>query len=86
VDHGLNRTTRDWPHLCGARCLPRGHTLSSTKLDWLGRWLTDGPAVGGVTAKEIEQVFLLARVMDKAVLGLHYRRREQKRDGQLALF
>src|SRR5512144_2540464 len=37
------------------------------------------------TAKEIEQVFLLTRVMYKAVLGLHYRRKEQ-RAGQLALF
>ena len=38
------------------------------------------------TAKEIEQVFLLTRVMYKAVLGLHYRRKEQRRAGQLALF
>ena len=37
------------------------------------------------TAKEIEQVFLLTRVMYKAVLG-HYRRKEQRRAGQLALF
>ena len=36
--------------------------------------------------EEIEQVFLLTRVMYKAVLGLHYRREEQKRAGQLALF
>ena len=35
---------------------------------------------------EINQVFLLARVMYKAVLGLHYKRREQKRNGQLAIF
>ena len=38
------------------------------------------------TSKEIEQVFLLTRVMYKAVLGLHYRREEQRRAGQLALF
>jgi hypothetical protein len=38
------------------------------------------------TAKEIEQVFLLTRVMYKAVLGLHYRRKEQRRTGQLAIF
>ena len=38
------------------------------------------------TTKEIEQVFLLTRVMYKAVLGLHYRREEQRRAGQLALF
>jgi hypothetical protein len=38
------------------------------------------------TSKEIEQVFLLTRVMYKAVLGLHYRRKEQRRAGQLALF
>jgi hypothetical protein len=34
--------------------------------------------------EEIEQVFLLARVMYKAILGLHYKRQEQKKTGQLA--
>jgi len=38
------------------------------------------------TEEEIEQVSLLTRVMYKAVLGLHYRRKEQKKAGQLALF
>jgi hypothetical protein len=36
--------------------------------------------------EEIEQVFLLARVMYNAVLGLHFQRREQKKNGQLAIF
>ena len=36
--------------------------------------------------EEINQVFLLTRVMYKAVLGLHYKRKEQKQKGQLALF
>jgi hypothetical protein len=36
--------------------------------------------------EEIERVFLLARVMYKAVLGLHYQRKRQKKDGQLAIF
>ena len=36
--------------------------------------------------EEIEQVFLLSRVMYKAILGLHYRRKEQKKEGQLAIF
>jgi hypothetical protein len=36
--------------------------------------------------EEIDQVFLLARVMYKAVLGLHYKRQEQKQSGQLAIF
>jgi len=36
--------------------------------------------------KEVEQVFLLARVLYKAVLGLHYKRQEQKRNGQLTIF
>ncbi len=36
--------------------------------------------------EEIEQVTLLARVMYKAVLGLHYKREEQKKSGQLAIF
>jgi hypothetical protein len=38
------------------------------------------------TEKEINDVFLLTRVMYKAVLGLHYRRQEQKKSGQLAIF
>jgi len=36
--------------------------------------------------EEIEQVFLLTRVMYKAVLGLHYKRQVQKKEGQLAIF
>ena len=36
--------------------------------------------------EEIEQVFLMARVMYKAVLGLHYKRQEQKKNGQMAIF
>jgi hypothetical protein len=36
--------------------------------------------------EEIERVFLLTRVMYKAVLGLHYKRQEQKKSGQLAIF
>ncbi len=36
--------------------------------------------------EEIENVFLLARVMYKAVLGLHFTRQQQKRSGQLAIF
>ena len=35
---------------------------------------------------EINQVFLLTRVMYKAVLGLHVKRKEQKKQGQLAIF
>jgi hypothetical protein len=37
-------------------------------------------------AEEIDQVFLLSRVMYKAILGLHYQRKAQKRNGQLAIF
>ncbi len=36
--------------------------------------------------KEVDQVFLLARVMYKAVLGLHFQRQQQKKNGQLAIF
>jgi hypothetical protein len=36
--------------------------------------------------EEIDRVFHLTRVMWKAVLGLHYKRREQKKSGQLAIF
>lgn len=35
---------------------------------------------------EVEQVVLLVRVMYKAVLGLHFQRRTQKKQGQLVLF
>jgi hypothetical protein len=38
------------------------------------------------TTEEIESVFHLTRVMYKAVLGLHYRRQEQRKSGQLPLF
>jgi hypothetical protein len=38
------------------------------------------------TEQEIEHVFHLTRVMYKAVLGLHYKRLEQKKSGQLVLF
>ena len=36
--------------------------------------------------EEIEQVTMLARVMYKALLGLHYKRKEQKKAKQLAIF
>ena len=36
--------------------------------------------------EEIEQLNLLARDMYKAILGLHYKRKEQKKNGQLAIF
>jgi hypothetical protein len=38
------------------------------------------------TEDEINNVFLLSRVMYKAVLGLHFTRQQQKRSGQLAIF
>jgi hypothetical protein len=38
------------------------------------------------TEDEINSVFHLTRVMYKAVLGLHYRRQEQKKSGQLTIF
>lgn len=38
------------------------------------------------TTEQIDQVFFLSRVMWKAVLGLHYKRKEQKEKGQLAIF
>jgi hypothetical protein len=36
--------------------------------------------------EEIDRIFLLTRVMYKAVLGLYYKRQEQKKTGQLAIF
>jgi hypothetical protein len=36
--------------------------------------------------EEVNQIFLLTRVMYKAVLGLHYKRQEQKKNGQLTIF
>ena len=38
------------------------------------------------TEEEINNIFLMAWVMYKAVLGLHYKRQEQKKSGQLAIF
>ena len=38
------------------------------------------------TEEEIDHVFHLTRAMWKAVLGLHYKRKEQKKSGQLAIF
>ena len=38
------------------------------------------------TQKEINSYFIAARVLYKAVLGLHYKRKEQKKQGQLAIF
>jgi hypothetical protein len=38
------------------------------------------------TEEEIDSVFHLTRVMYKAVLGLHYKRLEQKKSGQLTIF
>jgi hypothetical protein len=35
---------------------------------------------------EVNQIFLLTRVMYKAVLGLHFKRQAQKKSGQLAIF
>ena len=35
---------------------------------------------------EVENVFLLTRVMYKVVFGLHFQRKARKRSGQLALF
>jgi hypothetical protein len=36
--------------------------------------------------EEIDHFFLITKVMYKAVLGLHYKRKAQKRSGQLAIF
>jgi hypothetical protein len=36
--------------------------------------------------EEIDNVFLMALVMYKAVLGLHYQRQQQKKNGQLSLY
>jgi hypothetical protein len=38
------------------------------------------------TKEEIDSVFHLTRVMYKAMLGLHYKRLEQKKSGQLTIF
>ena len=38
------------------------------------------------TQQEIDEMYHTARILWKAVLGLHYRRKEQKQSGQLAIF
>jgi hypothetical protein len=40
----------------------------------------------GPKEAEIERVTLLTRVMYRAILGLHYKRKAQKQTGQLAIF
>jgi hypothetical protein len=51
--------------------------ISLALLDELGRRPTE---------QEIERYFLAARVLYKAVLGLHFERRDQKKNGQIPLF
>ena len=36
--------------------------------------------------EEINNIYVLSRVMYKAVLGLHFTRQAQKKQGQLAIF
>jgi hypothetical protein len=38
------------------------------------------------TEEKINEVYLTARVLYKAILGLHFQRQEQKKAGQLAIF
>jgi hypothetical protein len=38
------------------------------------------------TKEEIDHMYLLTTVSYKAILGLHYKRQEQKKTGQLAIF
>jgi hypothetical protein len=68
-------------------------SAQETKLDQKRRLLKAKIAVaiqdetGQVPSKEkIEEVFLLARVMYKAALGTRDKRKEQKKQGQLAIF
>jgi hypothetical protein len=51
--------------------------ISLALLDELGRKPTN---------QEVERYFLAARVLYKAVLGLHFERREQKKNGQIPVF
>jgi hypothetical protein len=51
--------------------------ISLALLDELGRRPTE---------QEVERYFLAARVLYKAVLGLHFERRDQKKNGQIPLF
>jgi len=51
--------------------------ISLALLDELGRRPTD---------QEIERYFLAARVLYKAVLGLHFELQQQKKNGQIPLF
>jgi hypothetical protein len=36
--------------------------------------------------EEIDRIFLMTKLMYKAVLGLHFKRKELKKSGQLAIF
>ncbi len=51
--------------------------ISLALLDELGRRPTE---------QEVERYSLAARVLYKAVLGLHFARQQQKKNGQIPLF
>ena len=51
--------------------------ISLALLDELGRRPTE---------QEVERYSLAARVLYKAVLGLHFERQQQKKNGQIPLF
>ncbi len=51
--------------------------ISIALLDELGRKPTE---------QEVTRYFVAAKVLYKAVLGLHFERQQQKRNGQLAIF
>jgi hypothetical protein len=36
--------------------------------------------------EELDRIFLLTRVMYRAVVGVHFKRQEQKKSGQLVIF
>lgn len=38
------------------------------------------------TPEEVDRFFLMAKVLYKAVLGVHFERQNQKKNGQLAIF
>jgi hypothetical protein len=79
IDIEINMTTEQKKRLLKAKIAVALH-------DELGRVPKQEEIEQVPKQEEIEQVFLMARVMWKAVLGLHFKRKEQKKTGQLPIF
>ena len=72
----MNRVLRQFVYGRAKKETPESK-ISLALLDELGRRPTE---------QEVERYSLAARVLYKAVLGLHFERQHQKKNGQIPLF